>query len=167
MDKDIAKQRMDNGGSGLSTWMYKMPQVKIKKVAENAIIPTKGSKYAAGFDLYATEDTEIWIGETKVIGSGIAIEIPEGFFGAVFSRSGLSTKRGLAVINGVGVIDSDYRGEIKVPLHNHGNKKEIIKSGERIAQLVLIRYHEYEWLEVDSLEDSARGVCGFGSSGRY
>ena len=105
--------------------------VNVKKLKENATIPTYGTEYAAGADLYAC------IGETKFIGTGIAMEIPEGYAGLIYARSGLSCKRGLAPANKVGVVDADYRGELTVALHNHSNKAETIEPNERIAQVVI------------------------------
>lgn len=142
--------------------------IKVKKTFDRAIIPTSGSQYAAGYDLYAhTEDGTIAVpsGETKKIGTGICVEIPEGFFGAVFARSGLATKRGLRPANCVGVIDSDYRGELIVALHNDSTECETIHEGDRIAQLVIMPYLAVDFEEVDELENTERGDGGFGSTG--
>lgn len=142
-------------------------KVKIKKLNEKATIPTRGSDYAAGYDLYACIDEEMYIpsGKTKKIGTGIAMEIPHGYFGAVYARSGLATKKGLRLANSVGVIDEDFRGEIIVPIFNDSNFGESIKPGERIAQLIIQKYGEAEFSEVEELDDTERGSGGFGSTG--
>lgn len=112
--------------------------IKIKKLKDNAVVPTRGSKYAAGADLYSAETTCISEDrQTVMIGTGIAMEIPEGYVGLVYARSGLACKEGLAPANKVGVIDSDYRGEIKVALYNQSGQKKLVKKGERIAQIVI------------------------------
>jgi len=142
--------------------------INIKKLDDNAIVPTQGSKYAAGSDIYAripNGAVDIPAGETAKIGTGIAVEILEGYFGAVFARSGLATKRGLRPANCVGVIDADYRGEVIVALHNDTDKCETIHDGDRIAQLVIIPYLEVEFNEVGELSDTVRGAGGFGSTG--
>ena len=133
-----------------------------------AIIPKKGSKEAAGMDLYACIDDTIYISphETVKIDTGIAVELPKGTFGAVFARSGLATKEGLAPANKVGVIDSDYRNSIIVALHNHSNMSRTINPGERIAQLVVMPYVPIEFKEVEELSDTKRGFGGFGSTGK-
>ena len=143
-------------------------KMKIKKLNENAIVPTYGSEFSAGADLYACEDNDVTInpGETQLIHTGIAFEIPCGYVGLIYARSGLATKRGLAPANKVGVIDSDYRGEILVALHNHSNSKQIVSSGERIAQIVFTPYASAEFELSDELESTARGEGGFGSTGR-
>ena len=165
-----------------------MLEVKIQKLDPNAIIPTRGSSSAAGYDLYALNSETIEGGETKLIHTGIAVEIPEGYFGAIYARSGLATKRGLAPANCVGVVDSDYRGEIMVALHNSNQAVIVYKSpldsdtvyfqpgannfatssiekGERVAQLVIQKYEEINFVECEGLEETARGKGGFGSSG--
>lgn len=143
-------------------------KINIKKSNENAIIPTYGSLGAAGADLYALLPDTLTIkpGETVLVGTGIAMEIPEGFVGLVFARSGLSTKKGLAPANKVGVIDSDYRGEIKVPLFNQSPVSQTVENGERIAQIVITPFLGAEFLEVDELDSTIRGTEGFGSTGR-
>lgn len=143
-----------------------MINVKIKKLNDNAIIPTRGSEYAAGYDLYACSDDLITIAphSTVKIGTGLAIEIPEGYFGAIFARSGLATKKGLRPSNCVGVVDSDYRGECIVALHNDTDVYMSIEPYERIAQLVIQPYLSVEFTEVDELSDTERGVGGFGST---
>ena len=142
--------------------------VRIKKLRENAVIPTYGSEYAAGADLYAAVDEPVTIqaGETKLIPTGLAFEIPEGYAGFIYARSGLASKRNLAPANKVGVIDSDYRGEVMTALHNHGKETQTIEAGERIAQMVIAPYITAEFILSDSLDDTERGEGGFGSTGR-
>ena len=142
--------------------------VPIKKLSDTAIIPTRGSKYAAGYDLYADikEAIQINPGDTFKVSSGIAIAIPEGCFGGIYPRSSLATKQGLAPANKVGVIDSDYRGPIIVALYNHSNIPQIIHPGDRIAQLIIQPYWQFDWDEVDELSTTDRGEGGFGSSGQ-
>lgn len=141
--------------------------MNIKKLNEKAKVPTYGSKSAAGADLYACIEGEISIApqETKLIHTGIAMEIPEGLVGLIYARSGLASKKGLAPANKVGVIDSDYRGEIMVALHNHGSEPQTISDGERIAQIVFAPYYAADFNVVDELNDTARGDGGFGSTG--
>ncbi len=144
--------------------------INIKKLDKKAILPSCGSEYAAGLDLYARipDGTQrIPAGKTRKVGTGIAVEIPRGYFGAIFARSGLATKRGLRPANCVGVIDSDYRGELIVALHNDNGSTETIGNGERIAQLVIIPYLDVQWNEVPELEDTERAFGGFGSTGGY
>ena len=143
-------------------------KVKYKKLKDSAIEPTKGSEKAAGYDLYANIDGNDSIiinpGETVVIGTGLSFELPDNTFAAIFARSGLSTKSGLAPANKVGVCDSDYRGEYKVPLHNHSNTPATVNHGDRIAQMVVMPFIPIE-LEEGELSDTARGSGGFGSTG--
>ncbi len=139
--------------------------VKITKLCPDAIIPTYGTEFSAGADLYSVTEVTIAPGETAFLGTGIATAIPEGLVGLVYARSGMACKRNLAPANKVGVIDSDYRGEIKVALHNHGNVPQTVQKGERIAQLVIAPYLRAEYEEVDSLDDTKRGQGGFGSTG--
>ena len=143
--------------------------VRIKKLSEKATIPTYGTPYAAGADLYACLDEAVAInpGETKMVGTGVAMEIPEGYVGLVFARSGLACKKGLAPANKVGVIDSDYRGEIKVALHNHNGSGDalVVENNERIAQISIVPYLKAEFEEVENLEETDRGEKGFGSTG--
>lgn len=140
--------------------------VKIKKLTENAVIPTYGSEFSAGADLYsAMDDVTIGAGETMLIHTGIALELPTGYAGLIYARSGLATKRGLAPANKVGVVDCDYRGEIMVALHNHSNIPQTVASGERIAQLVITPYVVADFELTDSLSDTVRGAGGFGSTG--
>lgn len=142
-------------------------QVRFTKLDEGAQTPTYGTYFSAGADLYALLEKDITIdsGETVLVHTGIAIEIPEGLVGLIYARSGMATKRGLAPANCVGVIDSDYRGEIMVALHNHGKEAQVITNGERIAQFVLAPYIAADFLETESLTDTDRGVGGFGSTG--
>lgn len=142
-------------------------RVNIKKLNENAKIPTYGSEYAAGADLYACTDgdTVILPGETKLIGTGLAIEVPLGYGAFIYARSGLASKRGLAPANKVGVVDADYRGEIMVALHNHSSEAQTVLRGERIAQMVIAPFLTAEFCEVESLSDTQRGSGGFGSTG--
>lgn len=143
-------------------------KIKVKKLTPEAVMPALGSKFAAGADLYSAEKGDVVIasGETKFIGTGIAVEIPEGYVGLVYARSGLACKRGLAPANKVGVIDSDYRGEIKVALFNHGKEPQTLEKGERIAQMVITPYLSVSYEEADELSDTERGEGGFGSTGR-
>ena len=146
-----------------------MLKVNFKKLDKNAHAPTYGSEFAAGADLYALtggETVRFKPGETKIIHTGIAVEIPEGYAGLVYARSGIATKRGLAPANKVGVIDSDYRGEVMVSLHNHSNEEQEIADGERIAQLVIAPFLAAEFTECDELTDTQRGEGGFGSTGK-
>ena len=144
-------------------------RIKIKKLHEDSVIPARGSEEAAGYDLYAyIEDNgmfEIKPSETALIGTGIAVTPPDGTFGAIFARSGLATKSGLAPANKVGVCDIDYTGEYKVALHNHSNKTAYVHHGDRIAQLVFIPYVVGDFFEVDELGQTERGIGGFGSTG--
>lgn len=146
-----------------------MISIKIKKLRPDAVTPTRGSACAAGYDLYACTGT----GETMIlphtaakIGTGLSVAVPDGYFGAVFARSGLSTKQGLRPANCVGVCDSDYRGEYTVPLFNDSDTPRVIKDGERIAQLVILPYLAVEFDEVDELDSTERGEGGFGSTGK-
>ena len=143
-------------------------KIKVKKLTPEAVMPTLGSRFAAGADLYSAENGDVVIapGETKFIGTGLAVEIPEGYVGLVYARSGLACKRGLAPANKVGVIDSDYRGEIKVTLLNHGKEPQTLEKGERIAQMVIAPYLSVSYEEADELSDTERGEGGFGSTGR-
>ena len=145
-----------------------MVKVNFKKLNENAIAPTYGTEFSAGADLYACEGAEITIeaGESKLIHTGLSLEIPEGYAGLIYARSGIATKRGLAPANKVGVIDSDYRGEIMVCLHNHSNTAQTIADKERVAQLVITPFLKVEYTETDALSDTVRGEGGFGSTGK-
>ena len=143
-------------------------KVRIKKLDENAIIPTYGTNYAAGCDIYALVDDKETIkpGETKLIKTGIAMEVPTGYAALIYARSGLASKKGLAPANKVGVVDSDYRGEIMVALHNHSDEVREIENGERIAQIVIAPYIKAIFEEVDNLDGTKRGDNGFGSTGK-
>lgn len=143
-------------------------RVNIKKLDSRATVPTYGSEYAAGADLYALLDEPLCIkpNETAFVHTGLALELPLGYAGLVYARSGLASKRDLAPANKVGVIDCDYRGEIIVSLHNHGVKEQTIENGERIAQLVITPYITADFEECEELSDTVRGEGGFGSTGK-
>lgn len=142
-------------------------KVNIKKLREDAVMPSYGSDHAAGADLYSVSETfDIESGETVLVHTGIAMELPLGTVGLVYARSGLASKKGLAPANKVGVIDCDYRGEIMVALHNHSNEKRTVEKGERIAQLVITPYYTADFCQTDELSDTVRGEGGFGSTGR-
>ncbi|MBQ8840807.1 MAG: dUTP diphosphatase [Clostridia bacterium] len=143
-------------------------KINIKKLNENAIIPTYGSDFSAGADLYACLDKDLTIkaGETVLVKTGLALEIPEGYGGFIYARSGLASKRGLAPANKVGVVDSDYRGEVMVALHNHSSIDQVIMKNERVAQLVIAPFLKAEFELVPELSDTQRGEGGFGSTGR-
>ena len=145
-----------------------MDAIRVKKLNDNAILPTYGSAEAAGADLYAclSEPVTIQPGETAWISTGLALEVPKGCAGLVYARSGLGVKRGLAPANKVGVIDSDYRGEIKVVLLNHGKQAQTVTHGERIAQFVITPVLTPAYQEVSELTDTDRGTGGFGSTGK-
>lgn len=143
-------------------------RINIKRIRDDAIIPTRGSVSAAGYDLYSCgidEPIDIAPGSCAKIKTGVIMEIPEGYFGAIYARSGLATKQGLRPANCVGVVDSDYRGEIMVFLHNDSSFVRTIENGERIAQIVITPYLNVEFNEVDVLSNTARGEGGFGSTG--
>lgn len=144
-------------------------KVSIKKLTDTAIIPTRGSNEAAGLDLHADIDSDLKIapGETVLIHIGVSMAIPDGYFGGVYARSGLSTKEGLRPANCVGVIDSDYRGEIMVPIHNDSATERIITPHQKIAQMVIQPYLAVEFEETDVLDDTSRGEGGFGSTGKH
>ncbi len=141
--------------------------VNFKKLDARAVTPKYGSLAAAGADLYAILDEPLTLapGQTTLVHTGIAMEIPAGFVGLVCARSGLATKRGLAPANKVGVIDADYRGEIMVALHNHGIEVQTIDHGERVAQMMIVPYLTADYVEVEELSDTVRGEGGFGSTG--
>lgn len=150
--------------------------IEIKKLTNTAKIPTRGSEYAAGWDLYADnyegckgqKDWTLIISpnSTVKIGTGISIALPNYTFGGIYPRSGLATKYGLAPANKVGVIDADYRGELIVALYNHSSLPQTIHQGDRIAQLIVQSYFNFDWVEVDELESTERGNSGFGSTGK-
>ena len=142
-------------------------KVNIKKLDERAILPTYGSEFSAGADLYACLEAPVAIepGEAVLIHTGLAMEIPVGYAGLIYARSGLATKKGLAPSNKVGVVDADYRGEVMVSLFNHSKEARVIEHGERIAQLVIAPFIAADWNLVEELEETARGEGGFGSTG--
>lgn len=142
-------------------------EVKIKKLSENATIPTRGSIKSAGYDLYVatTEEKVIEPHTTRMFNTDLAIEFPEGYFGAVFPRSGISTKRGLRLANCVAVIDEDFRGNIGIPIHNDNDELRTIDPKERLAQIVFLPYKDVEFVEVEELSETERGDNGFGSTG--
>ena len=142
-------------------------QVEFVRLDKNAIMPTYGTQYSAGADLYALPDGDITVkpGQTVLVHTGIAVSIPEGYGGFIFARSGIATKRGLAPANKVGVIDSDYRGEIMVSLYNHSSENQVVSSGERVAQMVIARHEQAEWVEVETLDETERGAGGYGHTG--
>ena len=140
--------------------------VKVKRLRDDAIIPTRGSKYSAGYDLYSTKDETILPHCTEKIGTGLAFQPDEKCFGAIFARSGLATKLGIRPANCVGVADMDYTGEYVVALHNDSCDPVSIKKGDRIAQLVFLPYINAEFEIVDKLEETNRGNNGFGSTGK-
>ena len=142
-------------------------QVKIKMLDEAATAPSYGTDYSAGADLYNLKGCEVTIdpGKTVLIHTGIAMEIPEGYAGLIFARSGLAAKRGLAPANKVGVIDADYRGEVMVALHNHTDAPATVAQGERVAQLAIVPFLKAEFEPSDTLDDTVRGEGGFGSTG--
>lgn len=143
------------------------PVIRVKKLDARAELPVFGSEFAAGADLRACLDGDLTIapGQTALIHTGLALEIPAGYAGLVYARSGLASKRGLAPANKVGVIDADYRGEVMVALHNHGAESQTVGHGERIAQLVVAPFLAVDYEEADELTDTARGAGGFGSTG--
>ena len=142
--------------------------IRVKKIKPDAVLPTYGSEFSAGADLYACMEKDILIapGETVFIPTGLAMEIPAGVAGLIYARSGLASKRGLAPANKVGVIDSDYRGEIIVSLFNHSSREVMLAPGERIAQLVITPVLAPKFCEADSLSETCRGEGGFGSTGK-
>ena len=144
-------------------------EINIKRLTDSAKLPDRGSAFAAGYDLFAdvTEDVTIEPHQTKMIGTGLAMEIPEGYFGGIFARSGLSAKEGLRPANCVGVVDADYRGEIKVALHNDGEVQRVVTPAEKIAQLVVVPFLPVSFNEVKELSDTVRGAGGFGSTGKH
>lgn len=144
-------------------------KIKIKKLKETAKLPTSGSASAAGYDLYSCLDEAqavIQPHTTVLVGTGVAVAVPEGYFGGIFARSGLAAKQGLRPANCVGVVDADYRGEVKVALHNDTDQERVIENGERIAQLVVLPYLSLEFEEVEELDETERGTGGFGHTGK-
>ena len=143
-------------------------KINVKKLNPNAKLPVYGSQYAAGADLFACEEQPVSIaaGQTAFLNTGIAVELPEGTVGLVYARSGLACKQDLAPANKVGVVDCDYRGEIMVALHNHGNQTRIVNGGDRIAQFVVAPYLPAEFEQAEELSQTVRGAGGFGSTGK-
>lgn len=141
--------------------------IKIKKLRDNAQMPTYGSDFAAGADIYAALDEAVSIapGETRFIPTGLAFQIPEGYAGFMYARSGMASKRGLAPANKVGVIDADYRGEVMVALHNHGAEAQTVEAGERISQMIIAPFITANFIFSEELDDTQRGAGGFGSTG--
>lgn len=141
--------------------------INVKKLKENATLPTYGSEYAAGADLYACMDEALVIAphETVMVHTGLAMEIPEGYAGLIYPRSGMASKRHLAPANKVGVVDPDYRGEFMVALHNHSDIPQRLEPGERMAQLVITPFLTADFTVVEELNETVRGIGGFGSSG--
>ena len=145
-----------------------METIRVKKLRDGAVLPTFGSVDAAGADLYACLERQVTIapGETVFIPTGLAMEIPKGYAGLIYARSGMACKRGLAPANKVGVIDSDYRGEFMIALHNHGTIAQTVENGERIAQLIITPVLIPCYVEAEELSDTGRGAGGFGSTGK-
>lgn len=141
-------------------------KVKLKMLREDAHVPTRESPYAGGYDLYSASDSVvIYPGESKLIGTGIALEIPYGYTGNIYARSGLALKRGLRPANCVGVIDTDYRGEVFVALYNDSHEAQTVNKGDRIAQIVFQAHAVADFIEADELSETERGAGGFGSTG--
>lgn len=142
-------------------------KINVKKLNSEAVLPSYGSEYAAGADLYACLDGDVTVPphSTVMIPTGIALELPVGYAGFIYARSGLASKRNLAPANKVGVVDCDYRGEVKVALHNHGETAQTVAAGERVAQLVVAPYITADFAEAEELSSTVRGVGGFGSTG--
>ncbi len=143
-------------------------ELSVKKLREGAKLPTRGSAQAAGYDLYACLDGDLTIAPhgTERVPTGLAVAVPDGYFAAVFARSGLAAREGLRPANCVGVCDSDYRGEYLVMLHNDTDQPRTVQNGDRIAQMVVLPYLEVTFREVDALDETDRGAGGFGSTGR-
>ncbi len=143
-------------------------EIQIKRLTSTAKIPERGSDQAAGYDLFVDVSEAITIAphETAMLPTGIVVAIPDGYWGGIFARSGLASKEGLRPANCVGVIDSDYRGEIKVALHNDSDEARVVAVGQKIAQLVICPYLAVTFNEVAELDETARGAGGFGSTGK-
>jgi dUTP pyrophosphatase len=143
-------------------------RINIKKLTETAVLPERGSAYAAGYDLFADikENVVIKAHTTAMIPTGLAMELPEGYWGGIFARSGLAAKESLRPANCVGVVDADYRGEVKVALHNDSDESRMITPGQKVAQLVVVPFLSVEFDEVEELSDTVRGMGGFGSTGK-
>ena len=145
-----------------------MSTIRVKKLRENATLPTYGSQWAAGADLYACLEAPVTIEphQTVMVPTGLALEVPVGCAGLIYARSSMGAKRGLAPANKVGVIDSDYRGEVMVALHNHGTVAQTVEHGERVAQMLITPVLTPAYEEASELSDTVRGVGGFGSTGK-
>ena len=143
-------------------------EVKIRKLREDAVVPTYGSEFSAGADLYACEENTVTVAphETVLVHTGLSLEIPEGFGGFIYARSGLASKKGLAPANKVGVVDADYRGEVMVALHNHTNMPQSVEPGERVAQMVIAPFLKAQFTVAEELSETVRGTGGFGSTGK-
>ncbi len=141
-------------------------EIKVKVLNENAVMPKYQTEFSAGCDLCSCQEQLVKAGETVLIKTGLAMEIPAGFGGFIFARSGLATKRGLAPANKVGVVDSDYRGEIMVALHNHGKVDQLVEKGERVAQLVFMPISQGQFVIAEEISQTVRGEGGFGSTGK-
>lgn len=142
-------------------------KIDIKKLNDKAVLPTRGSEQAAGWDLYGNNEEAVTLAphQTVMVGTGLSMAIADGYFGAIFARSGLASKQGLRPANCVGVVDSDYRGEIIVALHNDSSESRVVNPQERIAQIVVMPYLSVEFEEVETLNETVRGDQGFGSTG--
>ena len=145
-----------------------MDKIRVKRLCPEAVLPTYGSEYAAGADLYACLEEPVTVqpGEVYWVSTGLSLEIPKGYAGLIYARSSMGSKRGLAPANKVGVIDSDYRGEVRVVLLNHSKEPQTIAPGERVAQLVITPVFTPGFEEVQELNDTQRGAGGFGSTGK-
>lgn len=143
-------------------------QINIKKLNPDAVVPTRGSEYSAGYDLYACIEQKVFIEPHKTvkIGTGLSMELPNGYYGEICARSGIATKKSLRPANCVGVCDEDYRGEYIVALHNDSDDVQTVEPNERIAQFILKKYDSVEFTVVDTLNETNRGVGGFGSTGK-
>lgn len=145
-----------------------MAEIKFKKLTDRAITPTKAHPEDAGYDLYACLNYDMVFippHQTLMVSTDIAVAIPEGYFGAIYARSGMATKKGLRPANATGILDSSYRGNVIVALHNDSDIEQYIQNRERIAQLIVQPYLQFDFTEVDELDDTERGKGGFGSSG--
>jgi len=143
-----------------------MIEIKIKRLRENAILPKKAYEHDAAFDLHAAEDVMLKPGERKPVKTGLAVEMPQNYHAEIRPRSGLAAKHGVTIINTPGTVDSGYRGELMVILINHGNEEFLVRTGERIAQILFSKVDPITFTEVDELADTERGEKGFGSSGK-
>ena len=153
----------------MNTILYNETTVKYRKLREEAVCPTYGTEFSAGADLRVITDGDVVVnpGETVLFHTGLSFEIPEGYVGLIFARSGTATKRCLAPANKVGVIDSDYRGEVLVGLHNHGKEPSVVSNGERVAQIMFVKYMPANFVESEELTETERGAGGYGSTGAH